>query len=156
LTPELTTEVLNAHLEPERWALSRWLAERCKGGLNRLAPLMSLPLGLLRKMRPQAWQDARSCNLAVWRNDLDRVDGFDASFSGWGREDSDLLLRLLHAGVRRKDGAFATGVIHLWHPEADRSQLSVNQKKLDVAMESGRIRAERGMSHTSIAERTSP
>jgi len=60
---------------------------------------------------------------AVWRTDLDRVDGFDASFSGWGREDSDLLIRLLHCGVRRKDGRFATGVIHLWHPEADRTRL---------------------------------
>jgi glycosyltransferase involved in cell wall biosynthesis len=146
LTPESTTAVLNARLEPERWGLSAWLAQRAKGGLNRLAPLINLPLGPLRKMRPQTWEDARSCNLAVWRNDLDRVDGFDASFSGWGKEDSDLLVRLLHAGVQRKDGAFATGVIHLWHPDADRSQVSVNQKKLEAMMQSSHVRAERGMS----------
>ena len=60
----------------------------------------------------------------------DRVDGFDASFSGWGREDSDLLIRLLHAGVRRKDGRFATGVVHLWHPEIDRAQLAANDARL--------------------------
>ena len=146
LASELTQTVLSARLEPERWALPEWLVQRSKGGLNRLAPLIDLPLGPLRKMRPQVWQDARSCNLAVWRSDLDRVDGFDASFSGWGKEDSDLLVRLLHAGVRRKDGAFATGVIHLWHTDADRSQVFVNQKKLKALMQSSRVRAERGMS----------
>lgn len=146
LTSELTQTVLSARLEPERWALPEWLVQRSKGGLNRLAPLINLPLGPLRKTRPQVWQDARSCNLAVWRSDLDRVDGFDASFSGWGKEDSDLLVRLLHAGVRRKDGRFATGVIHLWHTDADRSQVFVNQKKLKALMQSSRVRAERGMS----------
>ena len=149
LTPELTTTILNDRLEAEHWSFSRWLVERFEGGVNRLAPLIYLPLDRLRKMRPEKWQDARSCNLAVWRSDLDRVDGFDASFSGWGKEDSDLLVRLLHAGVRRKDGAFATGVVHLWHPDADRSQLSANQNKLDAMIGSGRLRAERGMSAVS-------
>ncbi|HZN27857.1 MAG TPA: galactosyltransferase-related protein, partial [Xanthobacteraceae bacterium] len=89
---------------------------------------------------------ARSCNLAVWRSDLERVDGFDASFRGWGREDSDLLIRLLHSGVRRKDGRFATGVIHLWHDEEDRSQLDANDARLDAVQRSDRVRAQAGMS----------
>ena len=94
----------------------------------------------------KAWQGARSCNLAVWRSDLDRVDGFDADYSGWGKEDSDIIVRLLRAGVRRKDGVFATGVLHLWHPEADRSRLAENERKLaDIAASDG-IRARRGLS----------
>jgi len=113
--------------------------------------VLRLPLGPLRKLRPHAWQGARSCNLAVWRADLDLVDGFDASFSGWGKEDSDLLVRLLHAGVRRKDGAFATGVIHLWHPNADRAQLPINEKKLEAVIASRRVRAECGMSTVGAA-----
>ena len=84
-------------------------------------------------------------------SDLDRIDGFDASFSGWGREDSDLLVRLLHAGVRRKDGRFATAVIHLWHPEADRAQLTANEARLDAVLASDRVRAQRGMSALSHA-----
>ena len=146
LTQTLTNSVLSQNLEPERWGLAVWLAQRARGGLNRLAPVLRLPLGPLRRMRPHAWKGARSCNLAVWRSDLDRVDGFDASFNGWGKEDSDLLVRLLHAGVRRKDGAYATGVLHLWHPEADRSQLAQNEQRLAGVIASRRVQAERGMS----------
>jgi len=146
LTAELTEAVLQRRLAAEEWGVAVWAGRRWKGGLNRLAPLMRLPLGPLRKIRPQAWRGARSCNLAVWRSDLDCVDGFDAQFSGWGREDSDLLIRLLRAGVRRKDGLGATGVLHLWHPEADRSRLSDNEQRLARVIESRRVRAERGIS----------
>lgn len=146
LAQPLTAEVLARRLEPEIWGLGAWVGQRLKGGLSRLAPLLRLPLGPLRKLRPQTWEGARSCNLAVWRADLDRIDGFDASFNGWGKEDSDLLVRLLHAGVRRKDGAFATGVIHLWHPEADRSLLLRNEQRLAEVVASRRIRATSGMS----------
>jgi len=147
MTQTLTEAALRRHLDVEQWRVTDWIGQRFKGGLNRLAPVLRLPLGPLRKMRPQAWKGARSCNLAVWRSDLDRVDGFDASFSGWGKEDSDLLVRLLHAGVRRKDGVYATGVLHLWHPDADRSQLLTNEQKLEAVIKNGSVRAERGISN---------
>src|SRR6516225_10013191 len=117
-----------------------------RGGVNRLAAVSRLALGPARKLVPRQWRGARSCNLAVWRSDLDRVDGFDASFNGWGREDSDLLVRLLHAGVRRKDGRFGTGVIHLWHPEADRTHLPVNDARLEAALHTKRTRPQCGLS----------
>lgn len=146
LSPALTLKVLSDKLTPETWNLGRWFAQRLAGGVNRLSALLHLPLGPLRRLRQTKWQGARSCNLAIWRGDLDRVDGFDADYSGWGKEDSDLILRLLHAGVRRKDGTFATGVIHLWHAEADRSQLNDNERKLVVVVGSDRVRAQRGLS----------
>lgn len=146
LSRNLTAAVLRDGLQPEAWSLSRWIGERRRGGVNRLAGVLRLPLGPLRKLGSQRWRGARSCNLAVWRSDLERVDGFDASFSGWGREDSDLLIRLLHGGLRRKDGRFATGVIHLWHPEADRAQLAANDARLDAVLRSDRMRAQRGLS----------
>ncbi len=141
-----TNAVLRDGLQPERWRITDWMARRRQGGVNRLAALLHLPLGPLRKIEARKWQGARSCNLAVWRSDLDAVDGFDASFNGWGREDSDLLVRLLRAGVRRKDGRFATGVIHLWHAAADRAQLTANDAKLDAVLQGTRIRAESGLS----------
>jgi glycosyltransferase involved in cell wall biosynthesis len=146
LSPAATEVVLRDHLQPEMWTAAQWIRQRLHGGANRLAAVLNLPLGPLRKLTARHWRGARSCNLGVWRADLDRVDGFDASFAGWGREDSDLLIRLLHSGVCRKDGRFATGVVHLWHPDADRTQLPANDALLEAALGSKRMRAQRGMS----------
>jgi glycosyltransferase involved in cell wall biosynthesis len=151
LSREETARVLRDGIEPERWGAFDWLARRAHGGVNRMAALAPFPLGHLRKLRSGAWQGARSCNLAIWRADLDRVDGFDADYSGWGKEDSDIIVRLLHAGVRRKDGNFAVGVIHLWHPEADRARLTENENRLAAAMSHNRVRAQRGLSALASA-----
>jgi glycosyltransferase involved in cell wall biosynthesis len=149
LSRELTGRVLHQGLEPESWGLARWLRPRARGELNRLAPLLNLRLGGMRKLMARRWRGARGSNMAFWRADLEKVDGFDASFSGWGREDSDLFIRLIRAGVRRKDGRFATGVLHLWHPEADRSRLVENDRQLAEVLHSNRIAARHGLSKAS-------
>jgi len=153
LSEELTGTILRDKLDAETWSYRAWTRERARGGINRTVPLVRLPLGPLRKLRWRAWRGARSCNLGIWRSDLDRVDGFDSDYAGWGREDSDLLVRLLHAGVRRKDGVFATGVLHLWHPAADRSWLPDNDRKLEEARGDQRIKARRGLSAVEPVKR---
>ncbi len=151
LSRELTDAVLARGLEPETWNFSALLRRRLRGGINRLLPTLRLPLGPVRKLNGESWEGAQTCNLAVSRRDLDRIDGFDCADTGWGLEDSDLVVRLLHAGVRRKDGRFATGVLHLWHPQNDRSQLSANRARLDEVIGGSRVRARRGLSALSDA-----
>jgi len=146
LSANATTRVLREELRPDAWGWAQWIAARRRGEVNRLSALLRLPLGPLRHLRKGAWRGARSCNLAIWRADLDRVDGFDADYEGWGKEDSDIIVRLLHAGVRRKEGNFATGVIHLWHKEADRGLLAGNEEKLARVLGGDGIRARRGLS----------
>jgi glycosyltransferase involved in cell wall biosynthesis len=146
LSQGLTQRVLHHGLEPESWLLSNWMAHRARRDLNRLAPLFKFRLGVIRKLMPRRWRGARGSNMAFWRADLEKIDGFDSVFAGWGREDSDVLIRLIRSGVRRKDGRYATGVLHLWHPEADRSQLAANDRHLAEVMHSQRILAQRGLS----------
>jgi len=150
LSRALTNTVLREGLEPETWPLSCFVRERWRGGINRLMPSLRLPLGPLRKVNPRGWRSCRSCNLAIWRADLERVDGFDAAYTGWGKEDSDLVVRLVHAGVHHKDGRFATGVLHLWHPMADRSALPRNERKLGEIVRSDRVRAGCGLSRLDV------
>jgi glycosyltransferase involved in cell wall biosynthesis len=151
LSSELTARVLRDKLTPETWGFAAFIAQRLRGGINRLAALLRLPLGPLRRLRQRAWRGARSANLAVWRSDLTRVDGFDAGYSGWGKEDSDIIVRLLRAGVKRKDGVFATGVLHLWHAEADRSRLPENERRLSGTVAGDATRAQRGLSTMQAA-----
>jgi glycosyltransferase involved in cell wall biosynthesis len=146
LSAELTAAVLARGVAAEKWTFTALLRQRLGGGINRLLPTLRLPLGPLRKMNGESWQGAQTCNLAVARRDLDRIDGFDNAYTGWGLEDSDLVVRLLHAGVRRKDGRFATGVLHLWHPPNDRTQLPINRARLDEVIGGTRVRALRGLS----------
>ena len=153
LTQALSERVLRDGLEPELWGAAAWCKARAAGDVNRVLPLVPLPLGTLRRVNATRWEGARGGNLAIRKADLVRVDGFDAAFAGWGLEDSDIIVRLIRAGVRRKDGRFATGVVHLWHPEQDRARLPGNQEKLDAVIRGDRVRALRGLS-ASAAQST--
>jgi glycosyltransferase involved in cell wall biosynthesis len=146
LSRKLTEDVLTGGAAAETWDFSKLAREWLRGQVNRLLPAVTLPLGPLRKIHRSDWENAKTCNLAISRRDLDRVDGFDASYRGWGREDSDLVVRLLHAGMHRKDGRFATGVLHLWHLEADRSGLPENDLRLEEVLAGNRAQAIQGLS----------
>jgi glycosyltransferase involved in cell wall biosynthesis len=140
-----TREVLERQLPVHAWRAGEWLRAWLRGAINRWIPLIRLPDAGLRKATPDKWRGAKTCNLSLWREDLLKVNGVDESYSGWGLEDSDLVIRLMHAGVRHKSARFAAPVFHLWHRENDRSQLPENQKRLDDLMRSTRVRAEQGI-----------
>ena len=146
LSKALSERILRENLQPEQWTLAEWWGLRRAGEIKRLAPLVSLSLGPLRRLRTHDWRGAQGCNLAIWRVDLLAVDGFEGAFASWGREDSDILIRLMHAGLRRKDGRMATGVLHLWHAEADRSGLQDNERLLGEVIAGDRVRAVKGLS----------
>lgn len=122
-----------------------WLLARMRGDINRLLPLIRLPDGSWRKSSPDRWEGVKTCNVAVWRDDLVRVNGLDEAYAGWGLEDSDLVIRLLHAGVKHKSARCAAPVFHLWHKESDRASLAENQRRLDALLASTRMRAEEGL-----------
>ncbi len=87
----------------------------------------------------------RGCNLAIWRADLLRVNGYNEEFVGWGREDSELALRLINSGVKWLDVRGWAVCYHLWHPPADRSKLDRNIHLLDEACAEKRTRCEKGL-----------
>jgi len=76
----------------------------------------------------------RSCNLAFFRSDFLRVNGFNEDFIGWGREDSEFVARLLHAGVRRYNLRFHGIAYHLFHAENLRQNLSKNDALLEKSI----------------------
>jgi glycosyltransferase involved in cell wall biosynthesis len=145
LTPELTNRVLQKRIPVHRWSGIDWVRAWSRREINRVLPLLKLPDGPFRKWTPGRWKGIKTCNLSVWRDDLIRVNGLDESYEGWGLEDSDLVIRLLRAGVKHKNARMAATVFHLWHPEQDRISLSRNQKRLDALSRSGTVRAAVGL-----------
>ena len=87
----------------------------------------------------------RGCNLGIWRDHLVRVNGYNETFVGWGREDSELALRLMNTGVRRLDVRGWALCYHLWHPPASRDNLNVNDGLLAETQREGATRCERGL-----------
>ena len=126
LSPGLTQRVLAGLETVDGHGAGYWTAKRLKGDSSKLTGLLRLPDFGLRNQSKFNWKGIRSCNLAVWKSDFEKVDGFDESFVGWGHEDADFVLRLHNLGVSRKNGFCATEVFHLWHKEASRHQESAN------------------------------
>jgi glycosyltransferase involved in cell wall biosynthesis len=72
----------------------------------------------------------RTCNMSFWKDDLYEVNGFNENFVGWGREDSELVVRLYNKEKFRKDIKFSGLAYHLHHEEKSRLKISDNDKHL--------------------------
>lgn len=73
----------------------------------------------------------KTCNMALFRSDFVAVNGFDEDFTGWGREDAELAVRLFNYGLSRRDPPFSAVVFHLWHNENSRALLNQNDLLLE-------------------------
>lgn len=71
---------------------------------------------------------AQTCNLAVYRKDCIKVNGFNEDFVGWGREDGEFACRLMNAGVKRRDLRFSGVAYHIHHEGNARAALERNHQ----------------------------
>jgi glycosyltransferase involved in cell wall biosynthesis len=113
------------------------------GRLSGLFKALRLPFPIVRINQGQ--RGLIGCNLAIWREDLLAVNGFDEAYAGWGMEDSDLCSRLYHLGRQRKLVHGRALVYHLNHPIASRAQVQTNQTRLAQVLATRAIRCEQGV-----------
>lgn len=151
LSERLTARVIGEQMDLSTRPARFWLQARLRGDCNKLLHLLVWPWGLLRVKEGFQWRGIRSCNFGVWRQDFVSVNGFDETFEGWGHEDADLVLRLSHLGVQRKNGFMATEVFHLWHRESPRDQESVNKNRVRQRMKTDVIEAEKGLRELELS-----
>lgn len=149
LDASLTRQVEDGLVDLAALRLLDWLPLRARGAVNKLTHLVQLP-GAPGRLQPRfAWKGIRSANFGVWMQDLETVNGFDETFQGWGHEDADLVLRLHHAGLVRKNGFLATEVFHLWHRESSRERESHNRLRVEERMATRITRAEAGLAEAA-------
>ena len=116
-----------------RHLLSNTETQKLLSGVSRVESAFShwkfrsLSMGALRNLHSGAWETVRTCNVGLYRDDLEAIGGFDEAYKGWGREDSDFAVRLIHQGVKVRSGRLAACVAHLHHSERPRDQLSENE-----------------------------
>lgn len=68
----------------------------------------------------------RSCNMSFFKADCEAINGFNESFVGWGREDSEFVARFLFNGGQLRRLKFAGVAYHIYHDENPRDMLEVN------------------------------
>lgn len=87
--------------------------------------------------------DMKGCNYSLSREALFCINGFDESYVGYGREDTDVELRLKNLGLRIKSMKGLALQFHLWHPR--REFTASNEDRLKELEHSGRIKCDFGL-----------
>lgn len=87
--------------------------------------------------------DLKGCNFSVSRADMLAIDGFDQSYEGYGREDTDVEIRLQNLGLSIKSAKNLCLQFHLWHEP--RAFTPVNEDLLAAAKSEKRVKALRGL-----------
>jgi len=76
---------------------------------------------------PQSSWNIKGCNLAFWRDDYIRVNGYYNDFEGWGWEDYEFAARLINAGIFKKRLKMAAISYHIFHPIHHRENFLPNE-----------------------------
>ena len=124
LTPEMTQSILTAH----EFRLQR-------RDLPLTFVLNSFRSRLLRRFLAERYarkiDHLRGCNMAFWRADLIKVNGYNEDLMHWGHEDGEIAFRLHFAGVKKKALKMGGNVYHLYHKEASRSNEQTHLDELE-------------------------
>jgi len=78
------------------------------------------------KRKNELSKKLRGCNLSFWKEDLIAINGYDENMEGWGREDSELITRMLNKGVLGKRLRYCGIVYHIYHKEESKDRLELN------------------------------
>lgn len=116
-----------------------------RGRVSGLSKAVRLPRPLIKRDTGQ--RGLIGCNLGIWRRDLDAINGFDESFTGWGGEDSDLGNRLYNLGNQRKFVYGRAIVYHLNHPKLSRERFPANLEKLEHTRANKSVRCPIGLAN---------
>jgi hypothetical protein len=99
--------------------------------------------GLRKLLKMDHVVDMKGCNYSIPKSALEALNGFDEEYEGYGREDTDVEIRLQNLGLKIKSMKGLALQFHVWH--ARREFTPQNDERLEELKRSGRVRAIRGM-----------
>ena len=127
LSPALSARVLSGSARVWRWSSPRWLVSAPRELVRSPHRQANRP-GVLLPVRHRARRrsdevvdytppyNGYGYAFGVFRDDFERVNGFDTRLTGWDADDTDLARRLRIAGLRCRWPGPDASVLHLWHP----------------------------------------
>jgi glycosyltransferase involved in cell wall biosynthesis len=135
-------ETTNELLKKKQFQL-KW---RSKGIRNRLNAIHHIILSkvFMQFNNPTSIEGVKGCNFSFWKKDFVAVNGFNTEIIGWGREDSELAIRLINNRVYKQHLKFQAVCFHLHHTIFSRDRDERNMKMLKAAIENKIVWAEQG------------
>lgn len=87
----------------------------------------------------------KGCNMAFFKKDLIKVNGYNEAFKGWGSEDRELATRLINAGVKKQSIKMGAVCYHLYHTLTSKNNALQNQELMRDAVEKSLTWADQGL-----------
>jgi len=87
----------------------------------------------------------KGCNMAFFKKDLVRVNGYNEAFRGWGSEDREIAIRLINTGVKKQSIKMGAVCYHLYHTLSSKNAAHQNQLLMSEAIQQGLTRAIDGL-----------
>ena len=104
-----------------------------------------LHLGFLRDLINNSVGTVRTCNMSIMRRDFVKCSGFDESYVGWAREDTDFVIRAVRSGIKIRSGRCACNMFHLYHG-GEKGRVSPNDHRLNaLTMDRSRVQPIKSM-----------
>jgi len=89
--------------------------------------------------------EIHGCNMAYWKKDAIKVNGYNEQFNGWGPEDKEFITRLLNIGLQKRFIKLGAVAFHLYHKESSKKFLKSNIAAFKEAIEQKSIFCELGI-----------
>jgi len=97
------------------------------------------------KIKGDELWEIHGCNMAYWREDAIKVNGYNEDFVGWGPEDKEFVARLVNLGLKKRFLKCGGIAYHLWHPINSKDNLSRNISIFEETKFSKRLFCQSGI-----------
>jgi hypothetical protein len=73
------------------------------------------------------------------------INGFNEDITGWGRSDSEMIVRMMNKGVYARRIRYRGILYHIWHKENSRARVEKNLKIEQNAIFNKAVRCPNGI-----------
>jgi hypothetical protein len=115
-------------------------------GINKRTRNLRIPFfSNFYKKKKELSKKLRGCNLSFWKKDFIAVNGYNEEIEGWGREDSEMVIRLVNNDISGKRLRYRGIIYHIWHKTADQSRFEINDTLQEKAISEKSKWCEKGI-----------
>ena len=115
------------------------------GMKNRFNSLHSSFLSKFLSNKNKSLKGTRGCNFSLWKEDFIKVNGYNEDMNGWGKEDTELSVRLMNSGLQKLKLKCLTVCYHLNHKISSKKGYNINNNILKIVVEEKKVFCSNGI-----------